>query len=107
MTLYTPYRDPPMKMSSEDRKLQILQHAMKLSEIHGFTGFSSLDIAKSVGIGHPLIFHHFGTMNNLRADLMRLAVSNRNMLVLAQGVVARNPIALAAPESLKKQALNQ
>lgn len=96
-----------MKMSSEDRKLQVLQHAMKLSEINGFTGFSSLDIAKSVGIGHPLIFHHFGTMANLRADLMRLAVKTQNMLVLAQGIVARNPIAVAAPESLKRQALKQ
>jgi len=96
-----------MKMSSEDRKLQILQHAMKLSEIHGFTGFSSLDIAKAVGCGHPLIFHHFGTMGNLRSDLMRMAVQTKNMLVLAQGIVARNPIAVAAPESLKKQALKQ
>lgn len=105
--MFYPLRDTPMKMSSEDRKLQILQHAMKLSEINGFTGFSSLDIAKSVGIGHPLIFHHFGNMANLRGDLMRLAVSTKNMLVIAQGLVARNPIALAAPESLKKQALKQ
>lgn len=95
------------RLSVEDRKLQILQHAMRLSEIHGFTGFSAPDIARSIGCGHPLIFYHFGNMDNLRADLMRLAVSTKNMLVLAQGIVARNPIALAAPESLKKQALKQ
>lgn len=96
-----------MRMSSEERKLQILEHAMRLSEKKGFTGFSAPEIAKSVGCGHPLIFHHFGNMEALRADLMRKAVETENLLVIAQGLVARNPIAVAAPESLKKQALSQ
>lgn len=94
------------RLSSEDRKRQILQHAMRLSEKQGFTGFSAPDIAKSVGCGHPLVFHHFRSMDLLRADLMRLAIKERNLTVVGQGLVARNPIAIAAPESVKKQALS-
>lgn len=98
------------RMPGEDRKRQILEQAAVLSKSKGFTGFSSTDIAKAIGCVHPNILYHFKTMGNLRDEMMKKAIKEQDLTIIGQGLIARNTIAIAAPESIKKKAaraLNQ
>lgn len=93
------------RLSPEERKDEIVTAGVTLAELQGLNNFSSPDLARVCGCGHPLIYHHFGNMAFLRQEIMRKAIAVENLNVLAQGLVNKDPVALSAPESLKRKAL--
>lgn len=92
------------RMPAEDRKRQILEQATILSKSKGLTGFSSTDIARAVGCVHPTILYHFVSMDNLRNEMIRKAIKDEDLTIIGQGLVARNTVAISAPERIKKKA---
>ena len=53
------------RMSSEERKAQIVEAAMCIFSRKGFKGTTTREIAKAVGISEPLIFQLFATKEAL------------------------------------------
>jgi AcrR family transcriptional regulator len=92
--------------TAQDRKTLILDSALLLSEQLGYKNVSCLQLAETCGCGHSLILHHFINMANLRDEIMRRAVAEGNLVILAQGLVNKDPIASLAPDNLKRRALN-
>lgn len=86
-------------------KEQILTVALKLAEKKGYDKITRDELADKVGCATGLINHHYGTMNQLRRDIMRHAIKERILTVVAQGLAARDPFALKANDDLKKEAL--
>lgn len=64
-----------------------------------------MEVAVEVGDSRQLVAYHGGGMLGIRRGLMRLAVDTEALPVVAQGLVARDPIALAAPQELRVAAL--
>jgi len=93
------------RVSPELRKENIMQCAMKLAEKHGYTKISSTLIAEAAGISHVSVIKYFGTMQQLRNDIMRKAVKTRNLKIVAQGLCAGDKQAKKADQSLKEEAL--
>lgn len=58
------------------------------------------------GKSHTLIFHYFGTAVGFQNAVMSLAVERSCVAVVAQGLADRNPIATAAPDELRRAALD-
>lgn len=55
----------PRRLSSEDRRRQILENAVQLFSLHGFSGTRTKDIAAASGVSEGIIFRHFNTKEDL------------------------------------------
>lgn len=93
------------RLKPEARKTDLLAAALTLAEQLGYQHITRKQIAEAAGVSGPIIHHYFGTMGGLREELMRYAVEQENLTVIAQGLTGSNPAALAAPEALRRQAL--
>lgn len=96
-----------VRMDPVDRKRQIAITAHNVAKQDGLASLSWRAVADACGVSHGTIRHHFGTPEALREEVVRLAVAWKTLSIIAQGLIARSPAAMAAPERLKQAALNQ
>lgn len=94
------------RLKPTDRKEQILAAALTLAETQGYSHVTRDGIAAEAQCAPGLVNAYFGTMINLRRDIMRAAVRERRLVVVAQGLAARDPHARKAPDDLKQAALD-
>ena len=87
------------------RKEQILSAALKLAESIGYTHVSRDKVAALIECAPGTITHSFGTMPQFRRALMRYAIAKGSLVVLAQGLAAKDTHAQKAPIDLRKKAL--
>ncbi len=85
---------------------KILIHAVRLAAKQGFEQITRLKVAKSARVSPGSVSYHFQDMKGLRTAVIEEALNTSNLAVLAQGIVARHPIALAAPIGLRLAALS-
>lgn len=88
------------------RKDAIIKEAMRLSEATNYDSMKRKDIAEALGVSPQALTHHFGTMDQLKRAVMRTAVMQENLTVIAQGIVQRDEHAKKAPEALQQRALD-
>lgn len=93
------------RMKTEARKEDILAAALPLAELHGYTAITRNDIAQAAKVSGPTLHYHFGTIAQLRRDLMRYAVKHGCLRVIAQGIVANDAQALKVDEATRKRAM--
>jgi AcrR family transcriptional regulator len=87
------------------RKAQILDAALRLAVKKRYDQITRDEIAAEAGCSSGLITHRYGTMVQLRRDLMRRAVKESVLLVIGQGLAAGDAHARRAPEDVKQKAL--
>ena len=95
-----------MRLKPDDRKHQILTAALKVAGQPG--GWSTLtreNVAKEAGCAIGLVSRYFGTMVCFKRAIMRKAVVDSNLEVLAQGLATRDASAIKADDDLKARAL--
>lgn len=92
------------RFKPEVRKPEILAAALSLAHAKGYQNVTRKEIAEAVGISGPSVQYHFGTMQQLRGDLMRYAVKQRDAVVVAQGLTNKDARALSADSDLKNAA---
>ena len=88
----------------EQRNRRILEAAVQLSAERGYTNITRAEVADRAGVADGSVNNAFGTMDGLRDAVMARAVEQRHGGIVAQGLAARHPAALAAPQELKDQA---
>lgn len=93
------------RMKTAARKEDILAAALQLAEEGGYLTVTRNDIAAAAQVSGPTLHYHFGTMAQLRRDLMRYAIRVGSSRVIAQGVVAGDPQAMKLDEATRKAAL--
>jgi AcrR family transcriptional regulator len=95
------------RLDPKVRKEQLIKHALKLAERHGYDKFDSGKLAEAADVTRALVFRYFSTMAQLRRDIMRAAIraDPPRLKVIAQGLAARDPHARKAPEEIKKLAI--
>lgn len=79
--------------------------ALRVARKHGYNQMTRDAIAAEAGCSTGQVTTILGTMPQLRRTVMRAAVTRKDLPVIAQGVVARDPSALAAPVELRTRAL--
>ena len=87
------------------RKTDILRAAVDVARVQGYDRMQRADIADAAGVSPSLVTSYFNTMNQLRRDVMRHAVKERVLEVIAQGLVARDPHAQKADPDLQHRAM--
>jgi len=58
-------RPPGPRLSSENRRRQLLEHAVALFSQRGFSGTRTKDIAAACGVSEGILFRHFATKEDL------------------------------------------
>ncbi len=56
---------PRPRLSSDDRRRQLLRHAIALFSKHGFSGTRTKDIAAACGVSEAILYRHFATKEDL------------------------------------------
>lgn len=79
--------------------------ALVVARKRGYNQMTRDAIAAEAGCSTGQVTTVLGTMPQLRRAIMRAAVVRKDLPVIAQGVVARDPSALAAPLELRQRAL--
>jgi AcrR family transcriptional regulator len=85
---------------AKDRRDEVMTAALVLSVAVGYTRVTRDMIALHVGITPQAIQYHIGTMAALRRDIMRKAIADECLPVIAQGMALRDEHALRASSEL-------
>ncbi|HWI02368.1 MAG TPA: TetR family transcriptional regulator [Acidimicrobiales bacterium] len=93
------------RLAPNVRKEQILAAALRRAKVQGYNRVTREQIAADAGCAPGLVSNYFGTMVSLRRDIMRAAIRERVLPVIAQGLAAHDPHARKAPDELKQAAL--
>src|SRR3954468_23502676 len=59
------------RLSSDDRRQQLLNHAIELFSKRGFAGTRTKDIAAACGVSEGILFHHFATKEDLYRAILQ------------------------------------
>ncbi|MDN4591454.1 hypothetical protein DBA29_23520 [Xenophilus aerolatus] len=76
-------------------KQRILEAAERLFASRGFLNVAAAEIAREAGVAHGLLFHHFGSMEDLYAEVSKVAAQRMDEVQLAsfRGRTAREQVA--------------
>ncbi len=91
---------PPLRTSKSalakapNGKQRVIEAAERLFAARGFSGVSAAEIVKEAGVAHGLLFHHFGSMDDLYAEVSRIAAARMDdtQLLSFRGRTARDQI---------------
>ena len=85
------------------QQTELLNAALRLAERHGYNQVRRDDLARALGLS-PTRVSQLVTANTLPSAILRAAVAQRNLLVIAQGLALRHRIAVNAPYDLRRDA---
>jgi AcrR family transcriptional regulator len=88
------------------RRELILNAAVALSLRGDYQKVTREAIANHSNVAPRLVSYYFGTMAAVRNAVMTEAVERELLPIIAQGLVAKDPLAAAAPIKLKARALD-
>lgn len=86
------------------RTAELLAVALRLAAADGFRTLTRDAIALAAGVSPGLVSARLGTMDQMRRSVMRQAVTQRCVPVVAQGLAVRDRQALKADEQLRAAA---
>lgn len=86
------------------RREQILGAALELARRDSYSTMTRDEVAASAGVGAGTVNAIFGTMDLLRQEVMKAAISREVIEIIADGLSKRDPLARKAPAGLKQKA---
>lgn len=92
------------RLDPKDRHRALIEHALVLATHAGVHRLTREQIAEAAGISPALVSHYLGTMGDMRRTIMRAAVKQRIVSVVARGIAVGDPFALRADDDLKRRA---
>ena len=92
------------RMSRRARHDDIVAAALRIAGDSGYNRITRDDIALAAGCSPALVSEILGTMTQLRRTLVRAAIANEILPVVAQALALRDPHALRAPQELRERA---
>lgn len=91
--------------NTDERRAEILEAAVRVAARGHYMHTTRQQIADEIGVTGALVQHYFGTMKKLRRAVVRKAIKDENLIVIAQALLARDPHAVhGTPPALIKQA---
>lgn len=92
-------------MKHKDRTNQLIAAALVVAEREGYMTMTREQIAAEAQCSPGLVSLHLGTMPAMRRMVMRAAVRQRVLRVVAQGLAMRDPVALKADATVRGAAV--
>lgn len=87
------------------RKASILAAAVRMSRNYGYWRITRADVAHAANCSEALVSSYFGTMVQMRRAIVRTAIKGRDLEIIAQMLVAKDPYAEKIPDELQRAAV--
>lgn len=88
------------RLLPKDRRAEILQSALKVATVAGYDKLTRAQVAAHANCAESLISAYFGTMCKFKRTIMRTAIKEKELTIIAQGLVAGDKYARKADKSL-------
>lgn len=95
------------KLHPNVRKEQILDAAIKVAESVGYANVQRADVAAQANCASGTVNRYYGTMKQLKRDIIRHAIKAKNLIIIMQGIANCDPAVSKIPNDLKQQACSQ
>ena len=86
-------------------KNRILNSAILLAKQYGWRNLKRDVVAKEAGSATGSVNHYFGTMEDLRSEVMRIAVERRIAPIVLEGLAAKHLAAILVDHDLRAEVL--
>ena len=93
------------RLKPDIRSADILEAAIQLAREKGFESLTRDGIANRAKVSHGLVTHYYNTMTQVRRAVMRAAVKQEILEIIAYGLATGNPHALKASPELRARAM--
>lgn len=93
------------RLKPKERHKLILNAAIQLAREKGFENLTRDSIAQAADVSHGLVTYYYNTMKQVRRAVMRAAVKQEILEIIAYGLATANPHALKAPSELRERAI--
>ena len=93
------------RQNPKDRQASILDAALRMSRLHGYQRITRADIAAAAECSDALVSSYFGTMVQVRRSVVRAAIKQRDLVVILEAMLAKDPHVQKAPEELRRAAV--
>ncbi len=88
------------------RKEQLLKVAVAEAIDKGYNSVTRDAVAEIAGVSFGLITKYFGTMTQLKNDIIRYAIKNEVLEIVAQGIANQDHRVKKIPAELRKKAID-
>ena len=95
------------RTSAALRKENILSVAVELAVEVGYYNITRDAVAAAAGVSFGLVSKYFGTMTQLKNDVMRRAIKQETLSIIAQGLANGDKRAKNAPLALRTAAVGE
>lgn len=92
-----------VRLDFAHRKAQILATATRMAEAGKLYIFTLADVADEAECSDSLVKYHY-TLNNLRFEIIRKAIEDRTLAVVAQVIACHDPMQSDIPDDLRQAA---
>lgn len=92
------------RLQPAERHKLIIAAALTLAKRDGFGRLSRAGVAREAGVVPGLVAYHCGTLVQLKRAVMRAAIQQNALEVIAQGLAVGDRVALKAPPEVKANA---
>lgn len=96
---------PRRRLKPDTRKDEILRAALIESRRHGYQQITREQVALRAGCAPGLLTHYWGTMLQFRRAVLSAAIAANDLVVVAQGIVARDSKVRRVPPEVQRAAL--
>lgn len=93
------------RLNPDERYKQLLDSAVEVAKKCGFNNITHALVALHAKVSKATVFKYFESIIVLRDDVMKVAIEQELLPVIAAGLIMRNDIALSASDDLKERAL--
>jgi AcrR family transcriptional regulator len=93
------------RMAPDARSAEILDAAVKLAKRIGFRKLTRDGVAKAASVSTGLVSTHFDGIEKLRDEVMRVAIRDEILPIVADGIANGNRLARRAPVALRQRAV--
>ncbi len=93
------------RMKPSESKAHLLVAAVKAAEVYGYSNFNRDHISEFSGKSATLITAYYPTVKQLKRAIMRYAIHNEVLSIVAEGIVTGCQQAKKADPELKQKAL--
>lgn len=95
----------PVQARGREKKAAILVAAVQIAERYGFSRMPRSLVAEEAGCSETLVSFYFSTMARLKRDVMRAALREGRLKIIAEGLATGDIHAAKASPDLKQKAL--
>ena len=86
------------------KRMAVLEAAIALAEDFGYQNITRKQIADVTCTSPATVSNMFGSMDQLKQEVVKCAIAESNLVIFGQALSAKNRLALQASDGLKKAA---